>query len=148
MRISAKGRYALAAAVYMAACYESVEHITVISISERLGISKIYLEQVFALLKRGEIVNSIKGAQGGYHLARHPKEITAYDILSAVELSLFEKAEDTVKQHAPEINDAINCLVFDKADETLRDALKSVTLEMLAIDAEKRKSGPEIMYYI
>lgn len=148
MRISAKGRYALAAAVYMAGCYESGEQITVISISEKLGISKIYLEQVFALLKRGDIVTSIKGAQGGYLLARHPKEITAYDILSAVELSLFEKAEDTVKQNAPEINDAINCLVFDKADEALCNALKSVTLEKLAADVERRKSGPDIMYYI
>lgn len=148
MRISAKGRYALAAAVYMAGCYESGEQITVISISEKLGISKIYLEQVFALLKRGDIVTSIKGAQGGYHLARHPKEITAYDILSAVELSLFEKAEDTVKQNAPEINDAIICLVFDKADEALCNALKSVTLEKLAADVERRKSGPDIMYYI
>lgn len=148
MRISAKGRYALAAAVYMAGCYESGEHITVISISEKLGISKIYLEQVFSLLKRGEIVASIKGAQGGYHLTRHPKDITAFDILSAVELSLFEKAEDTVKQFAPEVNEAINCLVFDKADEALHNALKSVSLEALATDVEKRKSGPEIMYYI
>jgi Rrf2 family protein len=148
MRISAKGRYALAAAVYMAGCYESGEQITVISISEKLGISKIYLEQVFSLLKRGEIVTSIKGAQGGYRLTRPPKEISAFDILSAVELSLFERAEDTVKENAPEVNDAINCLIFDKADGALNSALKSVNLEMLASDVEKRKSGPEIMYYI
>lgn len=148
MRISAKGRYALAAAVYMAGCYGSGESITVISISEKLGISKIYLEQVFSLLKRGEIVTSIKGAQGGYFLTRHPKEITAYDVLSAVELSLFEKAESTVKQYAPEIDDTISSLVFDKADEALHNALKSVSLEALASDVEKRKSGPEIMYYI
>ncbi|NLV86177.1 MAG: hypothetical protein GX025_03020 [Clostridiales bacterium] len=44
MRIPAKGHYALAATVNMAKSYNSGEHVTLISISERLGISKIYLE--------------------------------------------------------------------------------------------------------
>ena len=56
MRISAKGRYALASVVHMAQQQHSGESITLVSISERLGISKIYLEQVFSLLKRGELV--------------------------------------------------------------------------------------------
>ena len=68
MRISAKGRYALAAAISMARQYGTGEHITAISISEKLGISKIYLEQVFSLLKRAGLVNTVKGAQGGYAL--------------------------------------------------------------------------------
>ncbi|MEL7602247.1 MAG: Rrf2 family transcriptional regulator, partial [Bacillota bacterium] len=49
MRVSAKGRYALAAMLHMAQRADTGEYITVISISERLGISKIYLEQVFSL---------------------------------------------------------------------------------------------------
>ncbi len=72
------------------------EYTAVISISEKLGISKIYLEQVFALLKRGGIVNSIKGSRGGYQLSRSPRQISLYDILSSVETSLFEPVEDTV----------------------------------------------------
>ena len=91
MKISTKGRYALASAIHIAQFYGSNEAITLISISESLGISKIYLEQVFALLKRGGIVISVKGAQGGYQLAKSPQQITAYDILSATEASLFEK---------------------------------------------------------
>lgn len=75
MRISAKGRYALAAIISMAQQYNSGEHITVISISEKLGLSKIYLEQVFALLKKAEIVSSAKGAQGGYQLTRMPGQM-------------------------------------------------------------------------
>jgi hypothetical protein len=50
MRISAKGRYALAATIHLAQKYDSGEYTTVLSISERFGISKIYLEQVFSLL--------------------------------------------------------------------------------------------------
>ena len=83
MRISAKGRYALAAVISMAQQYHSGEFITLISISEKLGISKIYLEQVFSLLKRGELVTSVKGAQGGYQLARIPRQISALDVLTA-----------------------------------------------------------------
>ena len=47
MKISAKGRYGLAAMTYLARNYEAGTPITIISISEKLGISKIYLEQVF-----------------------------------------------------------------------------------------------------
>ena len=74
MKISAKGRYGLAAMTYLARNYASGSPITIISISEKLGISKIYLEQVFSLLKRARLVNSIKGSQGGYQLAREPRD--------------------------------------------------------------------------
>ena len=100
MRISAKGRYALAAMINIAQNYNNGRYITVISISEKLGISKIYLAPVFSLLKRGGLVTSVKGTQGGYLLTRAPKHITAYDILSSVELPLFEHVDKTVSQNA------------------------------------------------
>src|SRR5665647_1533809 len=103
MRISSKGRYALAAVISMAQQYHSGENVTVISISGKLGISKIYLVQVFSLLKRGGLVTSVKGAQGGYQLTRIPEKISVFDILSAVDIALFEKAEETVREKAPDI---------------------------------------------
>ena len=89
MKISAKGRYGLAAMTYLARNYASGSPVTIVSISEKLGISKIYLEQVFSLLKRARLVNSIKGSQGGYQLSRAPREITPYDILSSIELYMM-----------------------------------------------------------
>ncbi len=148
MRISAKGRYALAAVINMAQQYNNGEYITVISISERLGISKIYLEQVFSMLKRGEIVKSVKGAQGGYQLVRMPGLITVLDVLSAVETSLFEAAEDTVPEKAPDIEAALRSYVFDTMDKSVNDALSQVTLEDLVTEAEKHKQERSIMYYI
>ena len=62
MSISAKGRYGLAAMTHLAQCYQADMPITIISIAEKMGISKIYLEQVFSLLKRAGLVNSINGA--------------------------------------------------------------------------------------
>lgn len=148
MRISAKGRYALAAAITMAGQDAGGEYITVISISERLGISKIYLEQVFSLLKRSGLVNSVKGAQGGYQLARSPGRITVYDILSAVETSLFERAEDTVPDTAPEIESALRCAAFDALDKRVEEVLGRITLEELVAETEKNRTGHSAMYYI
>lgn len=148
MRISAKGRYALAAVISMAQQYHSGEFITLISISEKLGISKIYLEQVFSLLKRGELVTSVKGAQGGYQLARIPRQISALDVLTAVETGLFDKTEDTVPEKAPEIEYAIRLGVFDALDNTVAKALSAVTLEELVLEAERHKSGGAVMFYI
>ena len=148
MRISAKGRYALAAMIRMAEKYNSGEYITVISISENLGISKIYLEQVFSLLKRGDIVRSIKGAQGGYQLTRMPGQITVLDVLSAVELSLFEPTEETVQEKAPDIEAAMRYSVFDVLDSAIRDTLDRITLYDLVVEAEKHKKGQGYMYYI
>src|SRR5690606_33707242 len=128
--------------------YDSGECITVISISERLGISKIYLEQVFSMLKRGDIVRSVKGAQGGYQLVRPPEQVSVLDVLSAVETSLFEAVEDTVQEKAPEIEAAMRASVFDAMDKALSDALSRITLEDLVLEAEKHKGSQAIMYYI
>ena len=147
MRISAKGRYALAAAIDMARQHGG-EYITVLSIAERLGISKIYLEQVFSLLKRAGLVLSVKGAQGGYRLSRGPEQISALDILSAVELSLFEAASDTVAEAAPDIEKAIRLSAFDVLDQAVKEALDAISLAGLVSDAETHRDGQEIMFYI
>jgi len=147
MRISAKGRYALASVIHMAQ-QQFGDSITLISISETLGISKIYLEQVFALLKRGELVTSVKGAQGGYQLARMPRQMTVLDVLTAVETTLFDKTEDTVLDKAPEIEYAMRLSAFQPLDDTVADALGKVTLEDLVLAAEKQKGDHAAMYYI
>lgn len=148
MRISAKGRYALAAVLHMAQQYAGGECITVVSISERLGISKIYLEQVFALLKRGGLVRSVKGAQGGYQLARAPGRLSVLDVLSAVEGALFERAADTVPEKAADIEAAMRLSVFDALDKSVRETLAKITLDDLLAEAEKHQEGNAMMYYI
>ena len=148
MRISAKGRYALASTISMAEQYRVGEYITVISIAEKLGISKIYLEQVFSLLKRGNIVTSIKGSQGGYQLTRSPNQITLLDILSAVESSLFEPTEDTVDQKAPHIETAMRLTAFEVVSENLMQTMKTITLDKLVNEAQKHLNNKGYMYFI
>lgn len=148
MRISSKGRYALVSMIFMAQNFDSGKYITVISISDKFGISKIYLEQVFALLKKGGLVISVKGSQGGYQISRSPKQITAYDILSAIENTLFENAEETVAESAPAIEKAICSSVFLTLDKSVKDSLSNITLDKLVKETDKNADGQSIMYYI
>ena len=148
MRISAKGRYALASTIHMAQIHNNNEYITLISISEKLGISKIYLEQVFSLLKHGGIVSSIKGAQGGYQLTRVPQQITVYDILRSVETTLFEHAEETITGSFPEIETAMNSVIYHPLDHVIKSTLQGITLYDLVSEAEKHKSDQSFMFFI
>jgi Rrf2 family protein len=148
MRISTKGRYALASTISMAQFYNSSDSITLSSISERLGISKIYLEQVFSLLKRGGIVNSVKGSQGGYQLANPPEQITVMDILYSTEASLFENTEDTLSNKFPEIEDTMQQQVFKAIDQSVKNTLGKITLSDLVSDTEQRKNDQGFMFFI
>ena len=148
MRVSVKGRYALAAMINIATNYRSDKYITVISISEKLGISKIYLEQVFSLLKRGGLVHSVKGARGGYQLSRTPEKITVLEVLSAVELTLFETTEATVAEKAPEIEKAMHLSAFDVLDSVVKNTLGEITLADLVVSAEEQKADSGFMFYI
>ena len=145
MRLSAKGRYAIAAMTYIGrkgkdAC------VPVINISESLDISKIYLEQVFSLLKRGALVRSVKGAQGGYQLNRDPNDITMMDILASIELGLFEKTKATVDKSASEIDQAMTSMVFNPLDQAVSDMLSSVSLKEMIEAATVDDEG--YMYFI
>ena len=98
MIISSKGKYGLVA--LMDIClYSRSEAVTLKSVSKRQDISERYLEQIFSILKKGGIINSKKGAQGGYFLARKPKDITVGEILNILEgdlkiVSLSEEKND------------------------------------------------------
>ncbi|QAT50649.1 Rrf2 family transcriptional regulator [Caproiciproducens sp. NJN-50] len=148
MRISSKGRYGLAAMICMAEGYGSDACITIISLSERLGISKIYLEQVFSLLKRGGLVLAIKGAQGGYKLSRPPQEILVYEILRALEQSLFEKTVESVQQKAGNIEKAMQNSVFSVLDLSVEQVLRKITLLDLLSESERQKQDSCYMFYI
>jgi transcriptional regulator, Rrf2 family len=147
MKISAKGRYGIAAMVFLARNYDASSPITIISISEHLGISKIYLEQVFSLLKRSKLVTSIKGSQGGYQLSRHPRQITAYDILSSIEISLIEKTGlSSEKMEA--LNYILAHEVFDVLDKSIFEALSAITLEELLAALNREQGAENLMYFI
>jgi len=148
MRISAKGRYALAASVEIARQTQYGELASGVSISERLGISKLFLEQAVAMLKKGGVIRSTKGARGGYLLAREAKRITILDILQTVETTLFEKSDPTTADKAPALDTALRDKVFLPLDTAIERCLSSVTLQELLDAAEQQNDTQSFMLYI
>ena len=84
MRLSTKGRYALIAMAYIAR-KDFNSKISVAEISNKLGISQTYLEQLFMKLRKANLVKSVRGASGGFSLNLHPKKIRINDIMEAVD---------------------------------------------------------------
>lgn len=84
MRISTKGRYALEAIVDLAVNSPD-EHESLKNIAERRNLSENYLEQIFGVLRKKGIVNSMRGAQGGYRFSRDIKDITVGEVIRALE---------------------------------------------------------------
>ena len=80
MKISTKGRYGLRAFIDLA-CYGAEEPVSISSISARQEISERYLEQLMAKLKKAGLVKSIRGAGGGYRLAKDAAEVSVGDVL-------------------------------------------------------------------
>lgn len=84
MKLSTRGRYGIHAMYELAAGYGGAP-VSIKLIAERQDIPEAYLEQLIAVLKRDELVISVRGAQGGYMLARPPEEIKVGDVLRSLE---------------------------------------------------------------
>ncbi len=84
MRLSTKGRYAVMALVDLASQTDG-RPVALADIAERQEISLSYLEQLFAKLRRGGLVRSVRGPGGGYRLSRTSAELRIADIILAVD---------------------------------------------------------------
>ncbi len=80
----AKTRYALAAALDLAEHYAPEEPVKLQAIAARTHAPANYLVQILLRLKRGALVNSTRGAQGGYWLMRRPELISVAEIIAAL----------------------------------------------------------------
>ena len=84
MKLTTKGRYAVMAMADLAS-FQSDKPVSLNDISLRQNISLSYLEQLFAKLKNGKLVKSVRGPSGGYVLDKNPKEIKLSNIIFAVD---------------------------------------------------------------
>lgn len=148
MRISTKGRYGIRAMVDLAAHY-SGEHEPLGNIARRQDISNNYLEQVFSSLRKAGLVKSVKGSQGGYLLAKDPKEITARMILEVLEGDLSVVDEKKEKLASPEtVQYYLNGQLWDKINNSVRQVVEEITLEDLARGYCEYVGDAQPMYYI
>tara|TARA_B100001029_G_scaffold143464_1_gene123253 strand:- start:399 stop:827 length:429 start_codon:yes stop_codon:yes gene_type:complete len=84
MKLTTKGRYAVMAMADLA-LFQNGTPVSLNDISLRQNISLSYLEQLFAKLKNGKLVKSVRGPSGGYILEKNPKEIKLSNIIFAVD---------------------------------------------------------------
>ncbi|MFQ6024559.1 MAG: Fe-S cluster assembly transcription factor [Acidiferrobacterales bacterium] len=84
MRLSTKGRYAVTAMLDLA-LHDDVGPVALTDIAETQKISVSYLEQLFARLRKNELVEGMRGPGGGYRLARAPNEVTIAQVIAAVD---------------------------------------------------------------
>jgi len=87
MRLTTKGRYAVTAMLDLA-LHEAKGPISLADISKRQEISLSYLEQLFAKLRRAELVGSVRGPGGGYRLGRNADDISIAAVVDAVNESI------------------------------------------------------------
>lgn len=147
MRISAKGRYGLAALLIM--IDSELEYVPVTIIAEELGLSKIYLEQIFSLLRKAGLLISSKGSQGGYRLSKDPGEVDIYQILTVLEQTLFEKTEESFADKKPSFEKAMQDVVFLPLDDAVKEKLSAISLKTLSEQQKENEAYQNnYMYYI
>ena len=131
MKLSAKGRYAIKAMINIA-LNTSKEPKTLLQIAKHQGISLSYLEQLFALLRKNNLVSGIRGPGGGYKLSDEPDNITIAQIINAIN-------SDKIRKDPVERKDEV---IWSKFSAKLCNYLETVTLGSL-ISENNSASMPE-----
>ncbi|WP_409301860.1 cysteine metabolism transcriptional regulator CymR [Peribacillus sp. SCS-155] len=139
MKISTKGRYGLTIMIELAKKHGEGPT-SLKTIAQTHDLSEHYLEQLIAPLRNAGLVKSIRGAYGGYVLARDPGEITSGDIIRVLEgpISPVEGIED---------EEPVKRQLWIRIRDAVKDVLDNTTLEDLANynDMEQQDS---YMFYI
>jgi Rrf2 family protein len=140
MKISTKGRYALRLMLDLA-MYGNEGYVKIKDIAKRQDLSDKYLEQIITILSRAGYVKSIRGASGGYKLAKLPSEYTVGMILRLTEGSL-----SPVSCLDGEIADCTrydNCAtleVWKRLNDAINEVVDNITLsELMEIQTQKNQ---------
>ena len=143
MKLSTKGRYGLKAMFELSISQQSGP-IPLKYIAKRQNISEQYLEQIFSALKKSGLVKSVRGAQGGYLLAKDPSDITVGNILTVLEgpVSLSECLihEDICKNSGI----CVTKVVWEKIKKGIEEVTNSITLKDMIDDHDKNKLNNDI----
>ena len=142
MKLSTKGRYGLRALIDLA-LYSEKEAASIASISARQQISESYLEQLIAKLRKAGLVKSVRGAGGGYMLAKPASEISVGDILRALEGNLSPG-------NCPGLEDVGFCAgsdycvtkyVWQKINESINRTVDEIKLDQLIQESKNMRDG-------
>jgi len=124
MNISVKGEYALHA-IFDLAAQKAGEPIKIADIAKRQKIPQKFLELILSGLKQGGFVESRRGAEGGYLLARAPEAITVGQVIGFVEGTKSKKTTQKQKLSDPLFD------MWDRVDRAVSDVIDNMTFAEL-----------------
>lgn len=132
MRLTAKSEYGLLAMIDLASQTDGTP-VSARTLAERRDIPQPYLEQLFAALRREGLVTAVRGAYGGFVLARPATQTTVLDVVEALEGPLSSGVCEAEKsQGCTSASCCAAAPVWAKATEALRDVFASMYLSDLA----------------
>ncbi len=142
MRLSTKAQYAVRALVDLS-LHSGGKPVALREISRREEIPLNYLEQLFLRLRKGRIIDSVRGPGGGYVLARSGSQIKISEIVATVEeplnpLSCLDEGEGPCSRGAR----CITHNVWKGLGERIHGFLDSINLEDLTLEARENLCGP------
>ena len=143
MQVSSKGKYSVRAVLDIAQ-YSDGSPVPLAAISQREGISLLFLEQLFQQLRKGHIVKSVRGAHGGYVLAREAADITIGEIVRLIESPIYTNSCFSKAESVDDCRISSSCVsgaIWKQLAEHVDSFLDSITVADLA-----NRSKPEIVY--
>ena len=142
LKLSTKGKYGLRAIIDLARFSEK-EPVSIGCIATRQKLSERYLEQLFALLKKAGLVKSIRGASGGYVLARDASEISVGDVLRALEGNLepVRCAAFYSEEGCMASDECVTKYVWQKINDSINKTVNEIKLDELV--KESKELNPE-----
>lgn len=126
MILSTKGRYGLKAIFELTLNYGSGP-VALKKIAEKYEISENYLEQLFAKLKKGGYIDTVRGPQGGYMLSKNPKDITVGMVLRTLEGEITT-SECLNKEVCQRESICASRIIFEKIEKSINDVIDNITL--------------------
>lgn len=132
MKLTTRGHYSVKALLDLS-LQPRITPTSVKAIASRQGIPPAYLEKLLIAMRQGGLVKSVRGAQGGYQLAREPREIFLGQILEAVGETI-----DPLPRHSPNVEQAEDWVTYSlwrQLYQKLKEALYTISLADLYYDA-------------
>ncbi len=136
MKLTTKGHYSVKALLDLA-LQPKAQPTSVRAIAQRQDLPAPYLEKLLIELRRAGLVESVRGAQGGYRLARPAAQISLGQILEAVGETIQPLARHSLEDslESTHAEDWVTLTLWRQLHQKMREALYSITLEELYYDA-------------
>lgn len=145
MKIPTKGRYAVSAMMDLA-IHEEIRPLTIAEIAEKQRISLSYLEQLFAILRRANLVRGTRGPGGGYRLAQSADSITIAQIIRTVDSS--NKPSTEAEEYLPfELWEELSQKIYSFLDNiTVADSINHPSVGEMIKNPSTREEDSEKLY--